>query len=122
LSTSAGPRHGKDDASHPSTSGRGAQRQPGTPAGPGQEKGAASSAGSGAGAASVQGPRHANDASGNTLLPHEVAAGGMSEREILKMLGGYLLAKDQPEFRRRIAGALALLLASKGLSVQVGDR
>ena len=39
---------------------------------------------------------------------------------IVRQLGGYLLPADNPEYRWRIGGALALLVAAKGLNVAVG--
>lgn len=43
----------------------------------------------------------------------------LPDKEILRTLAGYLLSGEQPGFRRRIAIALGLLVASKGLTIQV---
>ena len=39
---------------------------------------------------------------------------------IVRQLGAYLLPADIPEYRWRVGGALALLVAAKGLNVGVG--
>lgn len=51
---------------------------------------------------------------------YEAAAAGTSSAAIVRQLGGYLLPKDIPEYRWRVGGALALLVAAKGLNVGVG--
>lgn len=43
----------------------------------------------------------------------------LSDSEILRELGSYLLVRNSPELRWRVAASLGLLLASKGLSVAV---
>ena len=42
-----------------------------------------------------------------------------SNAVILRQLAAYLLPEDKPEYRWRIGGALALLVAAKGLNVAV---
>lgn len=42
-----------------------------------------------------------------------------SNTVILRQLAAYLLPEDKPEYRWRIGGALALLVAAKGLNVAV---
>jgi hypothetical protein len=51
---------------------------------------------------------------------YEAAAGATSGMDIVRQLGGYLLPADIPEYRWRVGGALALLVAAKGLNVGVG--
>lgn len=53
-----------------------------------------------------------------TAHTHE-PEGHMSDADILKRLAGYLWPADKPEYKRRVAGALGLLVASKVLNVQV---
>ncbi|KAI8463500.1 MAG: half-size ABC transporter [Monoraphidium minutum] len=50
---------------------------------------------------------------------YEVAAEKMTDRQILATLAGYLWPKDNPEYKGRIALAMALLVSSKLLTVQV---
>ena len=49
----------------------------------------------------------------------ELSDQALPDNEILKTLGGYLLSGEQPGFRRRIAIAMGLLVASKALTIQV---
>lgn len=51
---------------------------------------------------------------------YEAAALQTSNAAIIRQLGQYLLPKDNAEYKARIAAALALLVASKGLNVSVG--
>lgn len=51
--------------------------------------------------------------------PHEVAGEGLSDSAILHNLVGYLWPADKPEHKRRVLGALGLLVGSKVLNVQV---
>ena len=46
--------------------------------------------------------------------------GGMSDAAIIRQLAVYLLPKDNPEYRWRVATALALLVGAKALNVAVG--
>ncbi|CAD7698438.1 unnamed protein product [Ostreobium quekettii] len=50
---------------------------------------------------------------------HETGGEQMSNTEIVRVLARYLWPEDRPEFRRRIVGAFALLVAGKLLNVQV---
>jgi hypothetical protein len=43
----------------------------------------------------------------------------LPDREILKELGSYLLVRNSPELRWRVAASLGLLLGAKGLNVAV---
>lgn len=45
--------------------------------------------------------------------------GGMSDAAIVRQLALYLLPKDNPEYRWRVATALALLVGAKALNVAV---
>jgi len=45
--------------------------------------------------------------------------GGMSDAAIIRQLALYLLPKDNPEYRWRVATALALLVGAKALNVAV---
>ncbi len=50
---------------------------------------------------------------------YEAAAQQTTNVAIIRQLGQYLLPKDNAEYKARIAAALALLVASKGLNVSV---
>ena len=73
---------------------------------------AAQAAGAAAGAGAAPGRPHGPSA-------YEIAAERMSDREILTTLARYLWPRDNPEYKGRIAAAMALLVASKLLTVQV---
>ena len=46
-------------------------------------------------------------------------AHGLTDQQIIRQLFGYVWPADNPEFKRRVTGALALLLSSKLLNIQV---
>jgi hypothetical protein len=50
---------------------------------------------------------------------YEAAAASTTNAAILQELAGYLMPKDNPEYRWRIGTALTFLIASKGLNVAV---
>ena len=49
----------------------------------------------------------------------QTPAHGLTDQQIIRQLFGYVWPADNPEFKRRVAGALALLLGSKLLNIQV---
>ncbi len=76
---------------------------------------------SGKPASSQQQPRTASasdSASDRAAMGLDVAEQTMPDGQILRTLAGYITATDQPGLRSRIAVAMALLVASKVLTIQ----
>ena len=77
---------------------------------------------SGKPASSQRQPRTASasdSASDRAAMGLDVAEQTMPDGQILRTLAGYITAADQPGLRSRIAVAMALLVASKVLTIQV---
>jgi|APGre2960657404_1045060.scaffolds.fasta_scaffold23240_2 hypothetical protein len=83
----------------------------------------AAAADAAAAAAAAAGPPTKKEKAGGASAPGstealEAAGEGLSDAAILRRLTRYLWPADRPEYRRRVAGALSLLVFSKLMSIQ----
>ena len=52
---------------------------------------------------------------------HEASAEGMSDSDVLRHLWAFVMPSEKPEFKTRVAASMALLVASKGLTIAVSS-